>query len=45
MQARSRLLEPYYAFRLEVPPDQLGRAINDVRLRSGSFDTRRSPGT
>lgn len=38
MQARSRLLEPYYAFRLEVPPEQLGRAINDVRLRGGSFD-------
>ena len=37
MQARSRLLEPYY-FRLEVPPEQLGRAISDVRLRSGSFD-------
>ena len=39
MQARRRLLEPYYAFRLEVPPEQLGRAISDVRLRSGSFDT------
>lgn len=38
MQARSRLLEPYYAFRLEVPPEQLGRAISDVRLCSGSFD-------
>lgn len=38
MQARSRLLEPYYAFRLEVPPEQLGRAISDVRLRSGNFD-------
>lgn len=38
MQAQSRLLEPYYAFRLEVPPEQLGRAISDVRLRSGSFD-------
>lgn len=38
MQARSRLLEPYYAFRLEVSPEQLGRAISDVRLRSGSFD-------
>lgn len=38
MQARSRLLEPYYAFRLEVPPEQLGRATSDVRLRSGSFD-------
>lgn len=38
MQARNRLLEPYYAFRLEVPPEQLGRAISDVRLRGGSFD-------
>lgn len=38
MKARSRLLEPYYAFRLEVPPEQLGRAISDVRLRSGNFD-------
>ena len=32
------VLEPDYAFRLEVPPEQLGRAISDVRLRSGSFD-------
>ncbi len=39
MQAQCRLLEPYYAFRLELPPEQLGRAINDIRLRSGSFDT------
>ena len=31
MCAESVLLEPYYAFRLEVPSEQLGRAINDVR--------------
>jgi len=33
MQAKSVLLEPYYAFRLEIPFEQLGRAINDMRLR------------
>ena len=44
MQARSRLLEPYYAFRLEVPPEQLGRAISDVRLCSGSFDAPEAAG-
>ena len=38
MQAQSVLLEPVYRFRLEVPPEQLGRAINDVRAMSGSFD-------
>ena len=38
MQTRSVLLEPYYAFRLEVPPAQIGRAITDVRQMCGSFD-------
>lgn len=38
MQAHSQLLEPYYSFRLEVPPEQIGRAINDMRMRSGTFD-------
>ncbi len=33
MQAKSLLLEPYYSFRLEIPFEQLGRAINDMRLR------------
>lgn len=37
MQAKSVLLEPYYSFRLEVPPEQIGRAINDIRMRSGEF--------
>ena len=38
MQAESVLLEPYYSFRLEVPPAQIGRAITDIRRMSGSFD-------
>lgn len=37
MQAKSVLLEPYYHFRLTVPPEQLGRAINDIRAMGGSF--------
>ena len=38
MKAESILLEPYYAFRLTVPPGQIGRAISDIRAKSGSFD-------
>ncbi len=38
MQAKSKLLEPWYAFRLEVPAAQLGRAINDIRARHGTLD-------
>ncbi len=38
MQAESKLLEPYYNFRLEVPREQIGRAINDIRMKSGIFD-------
>ena len=37
MHADSVLLEPYYTFRLEVPHDQIGRAINDIRTKSGTF--------
>lgn len=39
MGAESLLLEPYYAFRLEVPPTELGRAINDIRAMNGSFSS------
>ena len=39
MQAESVLLEPYYAFTLLVPFEQLGRAINDIRMRSGTFNS------
>ena len=38
MKAESILLEPYYAFRLTVPLEQIGRAISDIRAKSGSFD-------
>ncbi|MBR2483776.1 MAG: NYN domain-containing protein [Oscillospiraceae bacterium] len=38
MKAESVLLEPYYRFRLEVPMEEIGRAISDIRLRSGTFD-------
>ena len=39
MEAESVLLEPVYSFRLEVPADQMGRAINDIRAMSGTFQT------
>ncbi len=38
MNAKSVLLEPYYAFTLELPPELIGRAINDIRAKSGEFD-------
>ena len=37
MNAKSKLLEPWCNFRLEVPFEQLGRAIIDIRMRSGDF--------
>ena len=39
MKAQSVLLEPWYDFRIEVPPEHIGRAISDVRAMSGKFDT------
>ena len=39
MQANSILLEPIYSFVLEVPTEQIGRAISDVRAMNGSFDS------
>lgn len=38
MQAKSKLLEPWYAFTLTVPTEQVGRAITDIRSMGGSFD-------
>lgn len=32
----SVLLEPYYAFSLEVPAEQIGRAMTDIRQRFGT---------
>ncbi len=37
MNAKSVLLEPYYSFYLEVPSEQIGRAISDIKLRFGTF--------
>ena len=37
-QAKSLLLEPLYAFTLEVPPENVGRALADIQRMSGSFD-------
>jgi small GTP-binding protein len=37
-QAKSILLEPWYAFRLEVPQESIGRAISDLQRLSATFD-------
>lgn len=34
----SVLLEPYYTFTLEVPAEQIGRAMTDIRNRFGKHD-------
>lgn len=38
MQAESVLLEPWYAFRLEVPQECVGRAMTDIQRMGGRFD-------
>ena len=37
-KARSVLLEPWYCFRLELPPEMVGRAMTDIQRMQGSFD-------
>ena len=37
MQAESVLLEPYYAFRITVPSDMIGRVLSDMERMGGSF--------
>lgn len=39
MKAQTVLLEPYYSFTLELPTSQIGRAMSDIRIRYGSFDS------
>lgn len=34
-----KLLEPWYEFRLEVPQDQVGRALNDIQRMNGNFNS------
>ena len=38
MQAESVLLEPWYRFRLEVPAQQMGRAMTDLQQMGGKVD-------
>ncbi|MCC8142377.1 MAG: TetM/TetW/TetO/TetS family tetracycline resistance ribosomal protection protein [Lachnospiraceae bacterium] len=38
METESRLLEPYYNFRLEIPESAVGRAMTDIEQMNGHFD-------
>ena len=38
MKAKSVLLEPWYAFRLELPAECVGRAITDIQRMQGDYD-------
>ena len=38
MLAKSQLLEPWYVFRLEVPAENIGRAMSDIQRMEGTFD-------
>ncbi len=38
MSAESILLEPWYDFQLEIPSQNVGRAMNDVQQMGGRFD-------
>ena len=42
--ARSVLLEPVYAFRLEIPSETVGRALSDIQRMNGSFDAPETEG-
>ena len=44
MQAKSVLLEPWYAFTLTCPTEQIGRAITDIRSMGGEFDAPEAAG-
>ncbi|MBE5926289.1 MAG: GTP-binding protein [Lachnospiraceae bacterium] len=37
--AKSILLEPVYSFKLEIPTENVGRAISDIQRMYGEFDT------
>ena len=38
MKAQSVLLEPWYAFRMELPAPGVGRAITDIQRMQGEYD-------
>ncbi|MBO4819462.1 MAG: NYN domain-containing protein [Firmicutes bacterium] len=39
MKAENILLEPFYSFRIEVPSDQIGRLIGDLKAMGADFDS------
>ncbi len=39
MQAQSVLLEPIYAFTLDIPTENITRALSDIQRMGGEFDT------
>ncbi|MDY4693434.1 MAG: translation factor GTPase family protein [Blautia sp.] len=43
-KARSILLEPYYEFRLEIPSENAGRAMTDIRKMQGTFQSPETEG-
>ncbi len=43
MKAENVLLEPYYAFRLQVPAEHMGRAIGDLRTMQARFEMDTEP--
>ena len=45
MQAKSLLLEPWYAFTLTLPTENLGRAITDIRAMGGEPESPENNGT
>ena len=45
MQAKSVILEPWYAFTLTLPAETVGRAITDIRAMGGQIDPPESSGT
>ena len=44
MQAKSKLLEPWYDLTLICPTEQIGRAITDIRAMGGQFEAPESRG-
>ena len=44
MQAKSRILEPWYDFTLLLPTELIGRAITDIRAMGGEFDSPEAEG-
>ena len=45
MQAKSVILEPWYAFTLILPTETVGRAITDIRAMGGQIESPENSGT